>query len=131
MAASIAYIGGGNVRHVQIFLPEQVKQTVVFQDNDGQVQLVGLSGIGESDNPTLITRVSFEYVLTVVNQGDKNHRLFIEGLNVQTDLLEPGQSDTITIIPLEEGIYNYYDKRDRLELLGQIKAVIVSPDEKF
>ena len=93
--------------------------------------MVGLSGIGESGNPTLITRVSFEYVLTVVNQGDKNHRLFIEGLNVQTDLLEPGQSDTITIIPLEEGIYNYYDKRDRLELLGQIKTVIVSPDEKF
>ena len=131
MAISIAYIGGGNVRHVQIFLPEQVKQTVAFKEVDDQVRLVGISGTGETNNPTLVTRVSFEYVLTVINQGDKHHRLYIEGLNVQTDLLEPGQNDTITITPLEEGMYNYYDKRERLELLGQIKAVYVSPDEKF
>lgn len=132
MAIGIGYIGGGNVRHVEIFLPEQVKQTVAFEeDRDGKVQLIGLSGISEANNPTLVTRVSFEYVLTVENQGDTHHRLYIEGLDVQTDLLEPGQSDTITIIPTDEGTYNYYDKREQLELLGQIKAVIVSPDENF
>ena len=131
MAISIAYIGGGNVRHVEIFLPEKVKQTVAFEDVGNQVRLVGISGTGEANNPTLVTRVSFEYVLTVINQGDKHHRLYIEGLEIQTDLLEPGQSDTITVIPTEEGTYNYYDKRERLEFLGQIKAVYVSPDEKF
>ena len=131
MAISIAYIGGGNIRHVEIFLPEQVKQTVAFQDTDNQVRLVGILGTGEANNPTLVTRVSFEYVLTVINQGDKHHRLYIEGLDIQTDLLAPGQSDTITIIPTEERTYNYYDKKDQLELLGQIKAVYVSPDEKF
>ena len=127
----VIFIGQGEVRHVEIFLTEQVKQTVAFQDIDGKVTLVGILGTGETNNPTLVTRVSFEYVLTVINQGDKHHRLFIDGMNIQTDLLAPGEEDTITIIPSEEGIYNYYDKRDRLELLGQLKAVIVSPDEKF
>ena len=131
MVISVAYIGGGNVRHVEIFLPEKIKQTVAFEDVDGKVRLVGISGTGEANNPTLVTRVSFEYVLTVLNHGDKHHRLYIEGLDVQTDLLEPGEEDTITITPLKEGTYNYYDKRERLELLGQIKTVYVSPDEKF
>ena len=127
----ITFIGQGEVRHVEIFLTEQVKQTVAFEDIDDKVSLVGVLGTGGTNNPTLVTRVSFEYVLTVVNQGDKHHRLFIDGMNIQTDLLAPGEEDTITIIPSKEGIYNYYDKRDRTELLGQLKAVIVSPDERF
>ncbi|WP_316505190.1 hypothetical protein [Nitrosopumilus sp.] len=127
----ITFIGQGEVRHVEIFLTEQVKQKVAFQDIDGKAALVGISGTGEANNPTLVTRVSFEYVLTVVNQGDKHHRLYIDGIDIQTDLLAPGDEDTITIIPSKEGTYNYYDKRERSELLGQIKAVVVSPDEKF
>ena len=127
----IVFIGQGEVRHVEIFLKEQVKQTVAFHDIDGNVKLVGISGTGEANNPTLVTRVSFEYVLTVINQGEKNHRLYIEGLNIQTDLLEPGEEDTIIITPSKEGVYRYYDKRERLELLGEIKAVVVSPDENF
>lgn len=127
----ITFIGQGEVRHVEIFLTEQVKQTVAFQDVDDKVMLVGVSGTGEANNPTLVTRVSFEYVLTVVNQGDQHHRLYVDEMNVQTDLLAPGEEDTITIIPSKEGTYNYYDKRENSELLGQIKAVIVSPDEKF
>ena len=127
----IFFIGQGEVRHVEIFLTEQVKQTVAFQDDDGKVTLVGILGTGETNNPTLVTRVSFEYVLTVVNQGDKHHRLFIDGMNIQTDLLAPGEEETITIIPSKEGTYNYYDKRDKLVPLGQLKAVIVSPDENF
>ena len=127
----VVFIGQGEVRHVEIFLTEQVKQTVAFQDVDNKVTLVGVSGTGETNNPTLVTRVSFEYVLTVVNQGNKHHRLFIDGMNIQTDLLASGEEDTITLTPSKEGTYNYYDKRDKLELLGQLKAVIVSPDEKF
>ena len=127
----ITFIGQGEVRRVEIFLTEQVKQTVAFQDVDDKVMLVGVSGTGEANNPTLVTRVSFEYVLTVVNQGDQHHRLYVDEMNVQTDLLAPGEEDTITIIPSKEGTYNYYDKRENSELLGQIKAVIVSPDEKF
>jgi hypothetical protein len=124
-------IGQGQVRHAQIYLPERVLQTVAFQDIDGGVNLVGISGVSETENPTLVTRVTFEYVLTVINQGDKHHRLYIDGLNIQTDLLLPGEQDTITIKPMKKGTYNYYDKRERLELLGQIKVVAVTPDEKL
>ena len=127
----VGFIGQGNVRHVAIFYPEKVEQTIAFQDVNGEVKIIGIKGISEDENPTLIMRTSFAYILTVINQGDKHHRFYIEGFNVQTDLLEPGQNDTITIVPTEEGTYNYYDKRERLELLGQLKAVQVVPSDGF
>lgn len=127
----IGFIGQGNVRHVEIFWPEKVEQTVAFQEIDGKVKLVGISGTSEDNNPTLIMRTSFAYVLTVVNQGNIHHRLYIDGFNVQTDLLAPGQNDTITIYPDKEGTYNYYDKRQNLNLLGQIKAFEVVPSDGF
>lgn len=127
----IGFIGQGNVRHVEIFYPEKVEQTIAFRDVNGEVKIVGIKGISEDNNPTLIMRTSFAYILTVINQGDKHHRLYIEGLNVQTDLLEPGQNDTITILPKDQGTYNYYDLRERLNLLGQIKAVQVVPSDGF
>jgi hypothetical protein len=125
------FIGQGNIRHVQIFFPEQVQQTVAFKDVNGEVRLVGISGIGGDNNPTLIMRTSFAYVLTVVNYGEQHHRLYIDGLEVQTDLLKPGEKDTITVYPTEEGTYNYYDKRQDLKLLGQLKAVTVVPGDEF
>ena len=63
--------------------------------------------------------------------GEKLHRLYIDGLEIQTDLLEPGQEETLTIFPTEEGTYNYYDKRERLQKLGQIKIVTVVPSDEF
>lgn len=131
LAVMIGAIGQGNVREVPLFWPEKVEQTVAFQEVDGKVKLVGKLGIKEDNNPTLIMRTSFAYILTVVNEGNTNHRLYIDGLEVQTDLLNPGENDTITIFPNEEGVYNYYDKRERMELLGQLKAVTVVPSDEF
>jgi hypothetical protein len=108
-----------------------VEQTVVFEDIDGKVQLRAIKGVTGEPNPTLLSRTSFVYILTVINNGDRHHRLFIEGFNVQTDLLEPGQQETIKIYPTEEGIYNYYDKRQYLEKLGQIKIITVVPSDEF
>ena len=130
-ASFIGIIGQGNVRHVQIFWQEKVEQTVAFKDIDGQVKLVGILGTAEDNNPTLIMRTSFAYILTVENHGNQHHRLYIDGFNVQTDLLEPGQSDTITIYPDKEGTFNYYDKRERLLLLGQLQSVEVVPSDGF
>lgn len=130
-ASFVGIIGQGNVRHVQIFWTEKVEQTVAFKEIDNQVKLVGISGTSEDNNPTLIMRTSFAYILTVENHGTQHHRLYIEGFNVQTDLLEPGQSYTITLYPDKEGIYNYYDKRERLTLLGQLKSVQVVPSDGF
>jgi hypothetical protein len=130
-ALMITFIGQGNVREVLLYYPEKVEQAVIFEDVDDQVILIAISGVKSEPNPTLISRTSFAYILTVINNGDKNHRLFIEGMNVQTDLLEPGQNDTITMIPTEEGIYNYYDKRERLNLLGKIQIITVVPSDEF
>ncbi len=66
-----AIIGQGNVRHVTIFWQEKVEQTVVFEDVDGDVQLRAIKGVKSEPNPTLISRTSFAYVLTVINDGDK------------------------------------------------------------
>ncbi len=130
-AGMIAFVGQGNVREVPIFWTEKVEQTVMFEDINGTVQLRGIKGVTGDPNPTLISRTSFVYILTVINNGDRHHRLYIESFDVQTDLLEPGQQDTITIYPTEEGVYTYYDKRQTLEALGQIKIVSVVPSDEF
>lgn len=131
LSGMIAFIGQGNIRHVSIFWQERVEQTVAFEDVGGQVQLQGISGVGGEPNPYLITRNGFAYVLTVINNGDKHHRLYIEGLNVQTDLLEPGEQETLTIFPESEGVYKYYDKRQMLEHLGFLEVKTVVPSDEF
>jgi hypothetical protein len=131
LTSIIVIVGQGNVRHVQIFWPEKVEQTVAFLDIDGEVKLVGISGTAENNNPTLIMRTSFAYILTVENRGNQPHRLYIDGFDVQTALLEPGQKDTITIYPNKKGIYNYYDKSQILTPLGQLKSVQVTPSDSF
>lgn len=131
LAGMVGFIGQGNIREVPLYYQEKVEQTVMFEEIDGKVQLVGITGIKGEVNPTLLTRTSFAYILTVINNGTTNHRLYIEGLNVQTDLLDSGQNDTITILPNEEGIYNYYDKRERLDFLGKLQVVTVVPSDEF
>lgn len=131
LATTIGFIGQGNIRHVEIYWQERVEQTVAFEDIDGKVQLQGISGVDGESNPHLITRTNFAYLLTVINNGDKHHRLYIEGLNVQTDLLEPGQQETLTIFPDKEGVYKYFDKRQYLEHLGFIEVVTVVPSDEF
>jgi hypothetical protein len=131
LAGTMIFIGQGNVRHVSIFWQEKIEQTVAFEDIDGNVQLRGISGIGGEPNPYLITRTNFAYILTVINNGDKHHRLYIEGLDIQTDLLEPGQQETLAIYPTGEGVYKYYDKRQGLELLGHLEVRTVIPSDEF
>jgi hypothetical protein len=131
LAGIIGFTGQGNVRHVSIFWQERVEQTVAFEDVDDKVQLQGISGINGEPNPYLITRTSFAYLLTVINNGDKHHRLYIEGLDVQTDLLEPGQQETLTIHPNTEGVYKYFDKRENLEHLGFLEVKTVVHSDEF
>ena len=100
----IGFIGQGNVREVPLFYPEKVEQTISFEEIDGKVQIVGISGVKGDVNPTLLSRTSFAYILNVINNGTTFHRLYIDGLNVQTDLLAPGENDTITVFPTEEGV---------------------------
>jgi len=130
MTAIMGFVGKGNVRHVSIFWQERVEQTVAFEEIDGKIQLKGISGIDGEPNPYLITRTGFVYLLTVLNHGDEPHRLYIEGLDVQTDLLEPGHVERLTIHPKKEGVYRYYDKQENLEPLGflEVKTVVASDE---
>ena len=127
----VGFIGQGNVRHVAIFWPEKVEHTVIFEDIDGKTQIRAIKGVAGEVNPTLLSRTSFAYVLTVINNGTTNHRLYIEDFNVQTDLLEPGKQDIITIYPDKEGEFVYYDKRQDLIPLGKIKIVTVVASDEF
>lgn len=131
LVATVAFVGQGNVRHVDIFWTEKVEQTIVFEEVDGKTQIRAIKGVTGEPNPTLISRTSFAYILTVINNGTTVHRLYIEGFNVQTDLLQPGQQDTITIYPEKEGEFTYYDKRQNLTSLGKIKIFSVVPSDGF
>ena len=131
LSATIGFVGQGNVRHVSIFWNEKVEQTLVFEEINGDVKIRAIKGVSGETNPTLISRTSFAYILTVINNGTTVHRLYIDGFNVQTDLLEPGQTDTITIYPDEEGEFTYYDKRQHLTPLGKIKIISVVPSDGF
>lgn len=130
-AILMAFVGEGSVRHVEIYLPEQIQQTVAFQE-DGAVELAGITGIGDPKNPTLVTRSGdFAYVLTVRNDGNSPHMLYIDGLEVQTKLLQPGEEDILTIFPEKPGTYNYYDKAEDLVQLGKLRVVQVVPRDAF
>ena len=131
LAVIIGYVGQGNTRHVTIFWKEKVEQTVIFEDIEGITQIRAIKGVGGEPNPTLLSRTSFAYILTVINNGTTNHRLYIDGFNVQTDLLNPGEQDTITIIPDREGEFTYYDKRQDIVPLGKIRIVSVVDSDEF
>ena len=131
LSITIGFVGQGNVRPVPIFWAEKVEQTIVFEEINGVAQINAIKGVLGEENPTLYSRTGFAYILTVINNGTTLHRLYIDGFNVQTDLLEPGQEDTITIYPQEEGEFTYYDKREYKIPLGKIKIVSVVPSDDF
>jgi hypothetical protein len=131
LAAMIGFVGQGNVRHVDIFWDETVEQTIVFEEINGETQVRGVKGVKTDANPTLLSRTSFAYILTVINNGTTFHRLYIEGFNVQTNLLGPGEQDTITIYPDKEGEFQLYDKRENLVQVGKFKVVTVVASDEF
>lgn len=131
LSITVGFVGQGNVRHVDIFWAETVEQTIVFEEIDGETQVRGIKGVKGEANPTLLSRTSFAYILTVINNGTTFHRLYIDGFNVQTDLLGPGEQDTITIYPDKEGEFTYYDKRENLTPLGKIRIVTVVASDEF
>jgi hypothetical protein len=107
----ILFVGEGGVRHVPITFDEIIQTTVAFRDIDGETEVVGITG-NTQVNPTLVSRTGTDtaYVLTVINQGDTSHMFYIDGLNLHTRILRPGDNDTITIYPKTEGVYDYYDR---------------------
>jgi hypothetical protein len=120
----IVFAGQGYVRHVNIFFPEEVHQTLEFRNMDGQTVVVGTIG-NSGVNPSLISRTEFAYIITVINADTKPHLFYVDPIGVKTKLLQPGQSDDITIKSKQEATFQYYDMAEKKQLLGtiQIKRV--------
>ena len=124
-AIALVFISGGGVRQAEIFLSEKTESTVAFRSMDGEVKVVGIKGTGEV-NPTILMRTGdFAMVLTVVNQDSVPHALYIDGLNISTRMLQPGQSEVLTFYSEGEATYNYYIQGNS-EPTGQIRAVKVT-----
>jgi len=124
-AIALVFISGGAVRQVEIFLPEKTYATVAFQNIDGEVKIVGIAGIAQV-NPTIVMRTGdFAMELTVVNQDSVPHALYIDGMDVLTRVLEPGQSEVLTLYSEGEATYNYYIQGND-EPTDQIMAVRVT-----
>ena len=137
-AILILFVGGGGVRHVPITFNEIIQTTVAFRNIDGETKIVGITG-NTQVNPTLVSRTGADtaYVLTVINQDNTLHMFYINGLH--TKILRPGESDTVTIYPKSEGVYDYYDRLAEdpekgtsiisINPLGQFRIVKVAGDE--
>jgi hypothetical protein len=69
------------------------------------------------------------YILNVINQHTMPHIFYIDGLNMHTKIIRPGENYTITIYSKHEGTCNYYDWPSNGKPLGQFKAVKVAGDE--
>jgi hypothetical protein len=123
-------ISGGIVRHVPITWKEKIETTVAFKTINGKLNIVGIVG-NSGTNPTLLMRAQdFAMVLTVINQDNIPHMLYIDGLGVHTKILKQGENQTITFYSPTEGTYNYYDRLSSLDKpIRQIKAVKVTPFE--
>jgi hypothetical protein len=120
----IGFIGQGNVRQVPIFFKEHMEATVAFRNIDGETKIVGLKG-NAGINPTLVMRTGdFAYILTVINQDTTPHMFYVDGLEIHTKALRPGENDTVTIYSKNLGTYNYYDRIEEKQI-GKIKAVKV------
>ncbi|MGC1134416.1 MAG: cupredoxin domain-containing protein [Nitrososphaeraceae archaeon] len=138
-AILILFVGGGGVRHVPITFNEVIQTTVAFRNIDGELKVSGITG-NTQVNPTLVSRTGTDtiYLLTVINQDTYPHMFYIDGLNLHTKILRPGENDTITIFPKREGVYDYYDRlaldvvkgttASTINPLGQFKMVKVAGD---
>ncbi|HZD35923.1 MAG TPA: cupredoxin domain-containing protein [Nitrososphaeraceae archaeon] len=139
-AILVLFVGGGGVRHVPITFKEIIQTTVAFRNMDGETKVVGITG-NTQINPTLVSRTGADtaYVLTVINQDDSLHMFYIDGLNLHTKILRPGESDTITVYPKSEGVYDYYDRlaidpeegtaATSVNPLGEFRMVKVAGDD--
>lgn len=123
-------ISGGLVRHVPITWKEKIETSIAFKTINGKLNVIGIIG-NSGINPTLLMRTKdFAMVLTVINQDNVPHMLYIDGLGINSKILKAGENQTIIFYSPTEGTYNYYDRlSSSTKPIGQIKAVKITPFE--
>ena len=105
--------------------PGTIQATVAFDTVDGQLKVVGIKGTSE-ENPTLVTRTGYLYTLTVENRDSAPHSFSVDGLSFDTNVLQPGESSVLVMLPSEEGEFEYFDEVTQ-QVFGSIKIVKVGP----
>src|SRR5574339_343167 len=80
----------GLVRHVPITWQEKIQTTIAFKTIGGELKVIGIIG-NSGINPTLLMRTKdFAMVLTVINQDNVPHMLYIDGLGINSKILKAG-----------------------------------------
>ena len=131
LIVTIGFVGQGNVRQAEIFWPENVKQTIAIDEMNGTTYVQGIKGV-LGENPTLLSRTGFAYLLTIENHQKESYSFYIDGFDIQTDVITPGGVGLVKIYPDSPGEYDYYLKsNENLTLIGQIEIVSVVPSDEF
>ena len=131
LAAIFGYASMGYVRPFNIFWPEEVRQTLEFRNVDGNTVVVGTVGNAGTNPPLIMRTGDYSYIITAINKDTIPHRLYVDGVNASTKLLQPDEDDVIVIRSRHDAKFNYYDTADGTKFLGTIQAVHVVPLDKL
>lgn len=131
LAAIFGYASMGYVRPFNIFWPEEVRQTLEFRNVDGNTVVVGTVGNAGTNPPLIMRTGDYSYIITAINKDTIPHRLYVDGVNASTKLLQPDENDVIIIRSRHDAKFNYYDTADGTKFLGTIQAVHVVPLDKL
>jgi hypothetical protein len=131
LVAIFGYASMGYVRPFNIFWPEEVRQTLEFRNVDGNTVVVGTVGNAGTNPPLIMRTGDYSYIITAINKDTIPHRLYVDGVNASTKLLQPDEDDVIVIRSRHDAKFNYYDTADGTKFLGTIQAVHVIPLDKL
>src|SRR5574342_768901 len=94
----------------QLLRMKKIETSIAFRTINGKLNAIGIIG-NSGINPTLLMRIKdFAMVLTVINQDNVPHMLYIDGLGINSKILKAGENQTIIFYSPTEGTYNYYDR---------------------
>jgi uncharacterized cupredoxin-like copper-binding protein len=60
------------------------------------------------NTPTVTVQAGQPVTVHFTNKGQIDHELAADEWNVQTELLRPGQTETVTFTPKESGVFSFY-----------------------
>ncbi len=92
----------------------------------GNGKTVSISAKEFEFNPSTVSvakGVPVKIILT--NDGTAPHNLTIDGLNIATKTISPGESDSITFTPTENGTFSFYCSVGSHKALGMKGTLIV------
>jgi plastocyanin len=74
---------------------------------------------------TLTVKKGQQVKVTFKNTGQYPHNFIVDELNVKSNTIQPGQSDTVTFTPSKTGAFTYYCGVDAHEQKGMKGTITV------